>query len=311
MKKTILALSAGLVLGLASCNNDVSDSISTVSYSALNLVMPADGTSPYLTPSTYSYLFNMTQGKAAMTLDKLSFDNTSYSFSTDTVRYNSYTYNTGSGVGMLLELGNFKASLKNNPSVAVKNINCDLNGVFYYNMNFIPDYPSSTLNPYSSPMVIMQYDVPGLFSVKTIPFEAFYSGKTSVTQAGTAGFTDTQTMYRVRVNDDKKTADVLIYDLKLTEGTNNSIRAILLEKLPMVFDNGGYTMSASEIVPKVYGAESGSTSLKEDAKYTVNDFWLGTDNYTLTQVTLQFKIAGEYTVSTESMSYVVEKSVNQ
>lgn len=308
MKKLIYAFTAVVSLVSTSCSNDVSDSISTMAYPTLNLVTPADGSTPYITPSTYSFMFNISQGKAALTLNSMSFENTPYTFSTDTLRYNSYTYQTSSGVGMLLRIDGLSAYMNGDRNYPVKNINCDINGLFYWFNTSIPGYAAASWNAADPSMVIMQYDAQGLFSVQTMQPESFYYGETTVITNGVGEtYKGTTPVYRLKVNSDYKTADFIMYNAKFSDDTDQ-VRAIILEKIPFTFENGGYALKATNVVPKVYLGTNDGTTLEENPDYKIGNFLFATANKALTEVSLDYTIDGKYSVTVAQMSYVIEKN---
>lgn len=307
MKKLFFAFTAAIALIFTSCSNDVSDSISTAAYPTLNLVTPADGSTPYITPSTYSFYFNISQGKAALTLNRMSFENTPYTFATDTLRYSSYTYQTGSGVGMLIRMGSGLTGYMNGDrNYPVKNINCDITGLFYWFSSAVPGYPAASWNAGDPSMVIMQYDAQDLFSVQTMQPESFYYGETTVFANGAQSYKGNVPVYRLKVNSDYKTADFIIYNAKYSDDTDQ-VRAIILEKIPFTFKRGGFSLKASNVVPKVYLGTDENPDLAENPDYKIDSFLFDTTNREMTEVSLDYEMAGKYSVTVAQMSYVIEK----
>ena len=301
MKKLTLGLLSVLLLALGACNSDVDDTTQTVAYSTMNLVTPLDGGESFVSKGTYKFFLNMSKGKGCVSTANLMIDNKAHSFQTDTV-----AYGYAGGNGILIRLQNLKGYLDNDKTMPLTNDKFDITSYYYVPPLSIPGY-SQMPDPY--PYVIAQYTA-GNWQVATFQEDCSYIGKTTTSYIGqdgsTQAFENDKMLYRVLINTDKKTADIIIYNAKFASSDKApTIAAILLKDLKVTWGKGSYAIEGENVVPSVIEG----AGWQENPKFVFDSFKFFTLNKELTQADMSYKVAGMYDGQFVG-SYVVPESKN-
>lgn len=299
MKKLTLGLFSVLLLALGACNSEVDDTTQTVVYNTVNLVTPLDGGESYASKGKYMFYLNMSKGKGSVSTSSLMINNKACSFHTDTV-----TYGYGGGNGVLIRLQNLNGYLDNDKTMPLSKDKFDITSYYYVPTMMIPGYAQM---PQPYPYVIAQYTV-GNWQVSTFQEDCSYIGETKTSYAGQGGvaqsFSNKDMLYRVIINIDKKTADVIIYNAKFAAPAP-TISAILLKDLKVTWGKGSYTIEGKDIIPSVVEG----TGWQENQKFVFNNFKLFTTNPEMTDADMSFTVAGMYYGQFVG-SYVVSESKN-
>lgn len=296
MRKFTLGLFSVALLAMGACSSEVDDQTQTVSYPAVNLISPHDGGEPFASKGSYKFFLNLTQSKGTVSTASLMINNKAYTFQTDTV---SYGYVGGNG--MLIRLRNLKGNLDGNKEMPLLGANFDITSFFYVANISVPGYTQLPDNAY--PYVIGQYSA-GDWDVATFQEDASYYGETTTSYAGQEGalqsYKNESMLYRVMINLEKKTADIIIYNAKFAEPAP-TLQAILLKDLKVTWKRGAYTIEGENLIP---GVAEGS-SWTENPNYVFNKFTMNTINKEMTQAEMEYQVAGRFQGNFRG-SYVVE-----
>lgn len=296
MKKFTLGLFSAALLALGACSTEVEDQTQTVGYAAVNLITPLNGGEPFASKGSYRFFLNLTQAKGTVSTSSLMIDNKAYSFQTDTVSY-SYI----GGQGMVIRMQNLKGNLDGDKDMPLSGANFDITSYYYVANISVPGYSQLPENSY--PYVIGQYTA-GNWDVATFQEDASYYGVTTTSYAGEGGalqsYTNEEMLYRVIIDIDKKTADVIIYNAKFAEPAP-TLQAILLKDLNVTWNQGSYSITGEEVVPGV--AEGASWT--DNPNYVFNKFEMTTTNRKLTQADMEYQVAGRFN-GHFSGSYIID-----
>lgn len=286
MKKFFLGIAAVSMFAMTSCNTDVDDTTTTMSYATLNYVTPLDGQStPFITDAAYKYFFNLSQGKASVAMDGLSIDNIKYSFSTDTVPFMQEAYQVNNSFTIVNKISGVKGNVNRDATLPISDFNCDLTGLFYWPRNVIPGIDAPTILSNDGTMIIMQYNIGSEYSVKTVQPDAFFCGTTHTMVSGAQPFETSDMAYRVKFNKGFKTVDIIIYNAKFSDKAP-SLSAVVLKDLSVKFDSGTYSIEGANIVPFV--PDGGA--LTEYKDYPFERFSLIITDNALTQANISYKV---------------------
>ena len=295
MKKITVGLFSIALLAFGACSTDVDDQTQTVGYSTVNLVTPINGGESFASKGSYKFFLNLTQMKGTVSTSSLMIDNKAYSFQTDTV---SYSYMGGQG--MIITMNNLQGYLDGDREMPLSDANFDITSYYYVANIAVPDY-AQVPDPY--PYVIGQYTA-GNWSVATFQEDAAYYGVTTTSYTSQnetmQSYTNEDMLYRVMIDVDKKTADIIIYNAKFAEPAP-TLQAILLKDLKVTFGNGAYSIEGENIVPGV--AEG--TSWTENPNYVFDTFKMTTLNKELTQADMSYQVAGRFNGNFNG-SYIVK-----
>lgn len=296
MKKITLGLFSAALLAMGACSTEVEDQTQTVGYPAVNLISPLNGGESFATKGSYKFFLNLTQGKGTVSTTNLMIDNKAYSFQTDTVAY-GYV----GGNGMLIRMNNLKGYLDGNREMPLSGVNFDITSYYYSSNIQVPGFSQFPENAY--PYVIGQYSA-GNWDVATFQEDASYYGETTTSYPGEGGtvesFKNEDMLYRVIIDIDKKTAQVIIYNAKFAAPAP-TLQAILLKDLKVTWKHGSYSIEGENVVPEV--AEGGAWT--ENPKYVFNTFAMNTLNRSMTQAEMSYKVAGVFNGYFKG-SYVIE-----
>lgn len=274
----------------ASCGTDVEDTTGNITYSALNFVTPMNGEGdPFFVESNYAFYFNFSQAKTSVAVNGLKLNNVDYNFTTDTIAYNQYYVQTTQGVGMYNEIKGAKANVNKDKLLPLGAFNCEITGLFYWNTTVIPGFDSPKLQNGDGSMLVMQYNIGNEYTVRTVQPDEFFSGTTvtTINMGGTMSqFENKEAGYRVKLNKDYKTADVIIYNARFAEQMPK-LTAVVLRGLDVKFEDGNYYIEGKDIIPQV--PESGA--LTDYTNYPFNNFELTFTDHKLTCAYISYNVS--------------------
>ncbi len=288
MKKHLFWGIPAMALFLGACNSDPGKSVTQVTYPVYSLVTDRATASTQPVASAYNYTFNFTQENVKIAA-ALSYDGTTRTFTSNETTYTSDTYSGG----MVIKLGDIEAYWDNNTTRPIGNFRCELTSLINTYTTDVPGVPALTEDQKSTlsyPASLVSYSVGTDLLVSSFPIIAWYKGETTTsypTGNGDGSYSDKNMVYRVGIDVPKKTACVVIYEPRFAE-VMPSLPAIVLENLPVVFENGTYTIRVKDVVPKV--AEG--NGLTEYPNYIFNEFEfipMGMAN-----ALISYKVAGRF-----------------
>ena len=286
MKKLTLGFLSLAFLALGACSTDVADTTQSVRYTTVNLITPLDGGESFASEGAYTFDLNLTRFYGKISTTSLKIGTKDYSFTTDSVSTLNYTGNQGFYIRLL----NANGYLDNDRSMPVTNANFDITSLFYTPGSSVPGY--SEKQDYM-PYIIGQYTA-GDWKVATIQKDATYVGTTTTSYTDADGATQTYEnkgmYYRLILDIDKKTADIIIYDAKFAAPAPQ-ISGIRLKDLPVKFGDGVYTIDADDVIPGMVDGNDWT----ETPKYVFNSFSFSTTNKELTKASMDYIVAGVYT----------------
>lgn len=285
MKKLTLGFLSIALLSLGACSTDVEDTTQSVRYTTVNLISPLDGSEPFATEGAYTFDLNLTRLYGTVSTTNLKIDNKDYSFTTDTVSTLNYTGMQGFYIRFL----NVKGYLGGDRTMPLNNANFDITSLFYSPGITIPEYPEKQEN---MPYIIGQYTA-GDWYVVTLQKDATYVGKTKTTYPGQDGTEQTYEnegmYYRVIMDTDKKTADIIIYEPQFASSAPK-LKSIRLKGLPVKFGHGSFTIDAQDVIPQMVEG----TSWIDVPNFTFNSFSVSSTNKEMTKIKMDYTVAGAY-----------------
>lgn len=285
MKKLTLGFLSIALLSLGACSSDVADTTQSVRYTTVNLISPLDGSEPFATEGAYTFDLNLTRLYGTVSTTNLKIDNKDYSFTTDTVSTLNYT-----GMqGFYIRFSNVKGYLGGDRTMPLSDANFDITSLFYTPGRTVPGYPEKQEN---MPYVVGQYTA-GDWYVSTLQKDATYVGKTTTAYVDEAGaqqsFENEGMYYRIIMDTDKKTADVIIYDAKFASAAPQ-LTGILLKGLPVKFGRGSFTIDVQDVIPQVVDG----TAWTDLPRFTFNSFSVSSTNKDMTKIQMNYTVAGIY-----------------
>lgn len=286
MKKSLILGVALVGTLLASCDKDQSDSKMSFKIPTANLITSLDSGETYMNTSTYAFDLNLTKGLAVIGCDNLVVNNNSLSFTTD-----EKTFLTN---GYWIVVDNPTGTVTGNSTLQLKNSYFSANPYYNFNFTYVPGYVTQ---PTFERLVVSQYNLGDEYRVVTFNTDAFYMGETktvypSMDGSGTVNnYTSTEMTYRVVMNIQKQTADLIIYNAKFSASEREPVKvAIIAKDLTVKLNNGAYTIEGSNIIPEV--VEGGASTPYPN--FIFNSINFTTTNSTLTECSISYEVAGMY-----------------
>lgn len=314
MKKIIFGIAAFSMLTMNSCKDN--DGTSTMSYpvSTYNLVTPYTGdTDPIVNAATYKFNFDLMAQTVAVSTELALSTSGVTSFVTNNIGYTGGLYQLNEAVAEDVltpsgEIINIKANTAGttNTSLDVTDFQCLLT-VFPY----IPptvDGIEAVSCPYGYEYAVMSYNLGDRYQVRSFWPDVTFKGSTTTHYPyGTENktFTNKDVLYRVKMDLEKKTATVIMYNALLAEEMPKAISNIVLKNLPVVFSNQGYSINAENVVPEVY--EAGTAT--PNTRFVFNNFSLVVEG-DLTEAAISYKVANVYEGNFTG-SYIVKFSTTK
>lgn len=283
MKKIFLF--AVLGLAMTSCLDDDGEDVTNyVSYSTANLVIPANGEDPFVLPSVnYKCEFNYTQGNLVVSTENLQLNLQSVlSFKSDPVDY--FYGNYAEGQVWKFNIDKISSILNGayDTDYDINNLSCTLTTAYYAPQEMW----TQTSLPFGT-VAMLNYNIGNLYTVKTFPLKAYYSGTTTTHHPGEGGadvtFVNDAPLYGITIDAAKNKASVEFYNAKFAEAMPMSI-TFTLDNLDVKFTNRGYYITGENIVPVMAGTPM--------ERYTFDNFRLSCVDENLTKVNIEYNVAG-------------------
>ena len=299
MKNKIL-FGGVMMLFLTGCNTNDFESIQKFNSNALNIISSVENGATVVTTGTYTYDLNVGKQEGTVSTSNLIFNNATVSFTTEAMNYAS-----------------------SGPDAVFTNINATTSGVltlpltgnilttsrYYLPASFGISSPYNPAYGNTLPLVTVGvYNLGNSYVVKTFQPNTFWVGKTTTTYPF-MGVTETyeteDILYGLILKLDKEAndnkADILMYNAKFSNVPQEPIKAlIMLKDLPVSFDNGRISISATDVIPEI--AEG--TQSTPYPTYVFNTLTFNTTNEELSTATFNYQVAGMYN-GTFSGKYVI------
>lgn len=294
MKKVFFGLIALASMTLASCSTDTKDSTATQSYVVATLVTDnsAEGRPSFVAGATYTVYMNWSQWKGSVSTKNQPLKDEAGNINTLVCDTTTLIYNqAGSpeqGYGDILMLKNMKGEMNGDKSLSLApNAKFVATSLFYRYNGSIAGIESMQNNQAA---VLLNLHV-GDYQINSIPLDALYLGSTNTTtpMAGSAPYTNKDIGYRIKLNVKDKKAMFVIYQAQFAEQMPK-LEAIVLKDLPVVFQNGSYSITASDVVPQM--PEGGK--LIDNDKFTFENLKIRIGGELLNEATINFDIKGGF-----------------
>lgn len=228
-KKLFLSLMAAPLLFATSCGDD-KDTTATYTINCLNMVTTLNSEAPS-TVSSGSYMMdqNYTQGTIALSTTQLNLDGATVSFACQPTVPKYETPDSGLSNCFIFP----PATATTGSQMSVDNIKFVISDRIYWSFNMENPGIALTSN-YNS--FFSNYIVNNEYRVQTLPFEAWYGGKTIYTDASGTRNENEDVIFRIILNVQNKKGDVCIYNLKI--GDWEKERNIVLKNIPLEYGHG-------------------------------------------------------------------------
>lgn len=288
MKRHLFYAIPAVALLLGSCNSEPGDNTSQVTYPVYSLVTDRSSADTRAVASAYNFTFNFTQENVVFAA-ALNFNGSTRTFTSNETTFTSDTYSGG----MVIKLGDIQAYWDNDINKPIENFRCEISSMtntYDKEVLGVPALTEEQKVALNYPAVLVSYSAGNDYIVSSFPMVAWYKGETTTTfpsQDGTSDFSDNNMVYRVAIDVSKKTANVVIYEARFAE-VMPSLPAVVLENLPVSFENGTYTIKAENVVPKV--AEG--NGLTEYPNYIFNSFEFRRAG--MAQAAISYTVAGRF-----------------
>lgn len=297
MKKLFLGIAAVSMLAMTSCKEE--ESTNTVNYpvTTYNLVVDNEsGSAASVVASTYKFNYDLNSRKVTISTELAMSSLSSTSFITNSISYDGGVFTLYEKFSDLLNYSGEIINVKSDNAgstgsqLAIRNLDCQLT-TFVYVPESIQGIKDVSF-PYGYEYALMSYDLGDKYSVRTFWPDATFKGVTN-TQYPYKGenktFSNEDMLYRVMLDLEKKTATVVMYNAKFAQEMPNALSNIVLENLPVTIDAQGYSISATNIEPKVYGSGVATPY----PNFTFDKFEMSTVG-DLTETTISYTVAGTY-----------------
>lgn len=316
MKKSLFRnlLAGGMTMLAAgvmpSCQSGVEENYTTSPFPALNVVYPLNGGTPSVGWQTYS--LKMDYVAATETVNGgFIVDNNSYSLSTDPVKYKNYyedgiygVYASGFSGSINSSMGLSDAAFFMTGIPVPEGITYDpttkwIPRVKKDGSDILAYHPGAIYTPNltsSFPLLVGKYKAGTQYSVMTCFTDMSFFGTTTTSYPEgdnyPAGeFSNSQMIYRVLFDIKTMKADVVIYNAKFASMAP-PIDVIYLPNLDLKFENEGYTIEGTSVVPQIPEGDGSNEVLVPNTRYTFNAFKLSTKPGTvLSEVEISYQVA--------------------
>ena len=290
MKKMLLL--AGICLALVSCKNDENDipDNGIKSECKVSCLLTTKGENPqsfpvYNVPFVFKYEF--VNNTMTLSTDMLSLSlNNKLSFESEAVKFTGASYAEGKALKFEVPSINTKMNGVYDSSYNITNLECLLTDIY-----FCPDsWRNNNPRPLGD-MVIMECEIGDKYILRTFPLIAGYRG-TSATSFAMGGqeqsYMSDVTLYAVAIDSNKNTAEVGLYNAKFAEQMPQL--TMYLRGLSVEYTAEGYKISAPEegVIPLV------GNDLIPYPDYIFNNFELECEGEKLTEINVNFKVAGKF-----------------
>lgn len=290
MKKILFSLAVIATL-LTSCGTNSKDSYTTVNFGESNLIVDLDNaTEPaQVSSAVYSVTLNYSKNSIDMSTNDLVINNQKVAFETDTMAYRAATYVSQNGQSYF-NIGMFGKKENVGKGADITNLDAMFTpGVYFVSDLYVPEVTSVSGVP--GYRLIMGYNLNSRYRVRTFWNMCFYMGKSYV--SGDMIYNTEKTSYRVELNQEKKTARVVVYYPQFTDSDENVPQAIVMEDIPVKFTHDSYYLAADAPKTRVLGKKDNTIALVDSDKYKATDFRLDITSSDLTEAAISYKIDGK------------------
>lgn len=290
MKRFLTPL-ALVALIFSSCDNEVSDSYSTATFAEYNLITDLDNPNEpaQVSGAFYELKLNFTKSCIDVKTSDLILNNQKFSFTTDTMAYNSAYLVLENG--SYIQMGYFSKQGEVGKDSDVSDLSAYFTqGVYNVSDLYIPGVESTASG--LGMRLVMNYDLNNKYHVQTFWPLCYYMGQTNV--FGTETISTYKTAYRVELDFTKKTSRVVIYYPEYSKDNTDTPKAIVLEEVPIILGPKSYTLYAEAPTTKILGLnDKGVQALISSDKYQVENFALELTDTELTDALITYKIDGK------------------
>lgn len=295
--KVFAALAAPVLMSATFVSCDLNDGEMTDSFTVrtANLVTSeTPGTAPVVKISDYSYNLDINSGKVTIATEIPVSSSSTVSFTLNQVSYKSGLVQVGSSYYEVFTMQSANPGITT-AGQQISNFKGELTSLVYYppTVSGLPGFsvPGGAGRGLAS---LTQYTLGENLRVRTFLPDAVFCGATRTEYPGQNGTTlnyETEGIkYRVRMDLTENKATVIIYDAKFTDVEKEPVKSnIVLEDLALQFTTAGYSISGSNIIPKIY---EGGTATPNPA-YVFDSFSLSCVG-DLTKATCEYEVAGIY-----------------
>lgn len=291
MKRFLLPVAAAAVI-LSSCDTNTKDSYSTMNFNEYNLISDLVDTSQpaQVSSSAYGLKLNWSRNCVDMTAQDIVINNQKVSFETDTMAL-KVGYLVAESSQQYFQIGMFDKKSNVGKGAVVTNLDAMFTpAVYNINNLYVPEVETTSGNV--GYRMIMGYDLNERYHVQTFWPVCYYVGKSFVSGSETYG--TEKTAYRVELNFEKNTARVVIYYPEFSSADKDVPQAIVLEDVPIKFDNKYYYLEADAPKTRVLGKKDNVIALVESDQYKATNFSLTMADPDLTQGVITYRIDGKY-----------------
>ena len=270
MKKVIFPLAA-MAFALASCNTETKDSYQTLNYPEYNLIVDKQDPSQMAQASfeKYEVKNNISKQVVDIKASDIIINNQKYSFETDTMGLRTTSFKVD---GINGDVYNVYFSKYGNAGIG-SNVR-DLKGTFVYGFAAMSD----TLNPvYNVPIVQrldLSYTLNDRYSVQTFWPTTLFRGQTMSSTAGES-HTSKGSDYVVKIDFEKKTATVFVYNAELTANQDKSFpKVIRFSGIPVVFTHDDFSLQSPAPLTTILGKKDNRVTLVDSVGFAAGHFTL-------------------------------------
>ncbi len=286
MKKLLLPLAVVALLA-TSCNTDVKDSHTSVTYAEYNLIEDLNNPSQPATASEGSYklTYNISRNVIDINAPEIIINNQKSSFQTDTMGIKPKVF------GDKLSYMGFSSSRNVGQGATVTNLQGYLPTCYVpLNSNILS---SSYKFEYSYEQRLqLEYDLNGNYHVTTFWPQACFVGSTYVTNDATS-YSTNDTGFVLNLDFSKKIARVYMLGVKLAaEDIENAPKVIVLDEVPVTMSHNGFYLDYASPKTTIPGVKDNQATLVETDEYKVTDFSLHLSQ-DLTEASINFKVLGK------------------
>lgn len=291
--KWMLLLAAPAIFPSCNSDDDNNDYTSRTTFTVYNHVAPLNGGgNAKVSKGNYTLSMNIGPQTLEMMSNDLSFDGKEYVLGTQTVAYKTQGF-TNTQNGGYSEIYSFNSG-DNNIAMpgtgSVTGLKAIVSPFMYFNKNVaLSDYPTITT---SSFRLAMNYTYDNALRVKTFYPDSFFGGKTKTTytMGGQAGeYTTEKPMYRLYMDINKGTADVIIYSVQFADKMPE-LTALVVKGLRLTFTADGYVAEGKDIVPDQI--ENGSRT--PNPRYVFKDIKVTNNSSNLVSANIEFNVADSF-----------------
>lgn len=298
MKKTVIA--AALITApflLSSCSNlDEPGGGQTqevkIACSVINHLTPFDSSKEIvMTKGDYNVLLNAPKRTASVSTSNLKFGNSDHTFGTKDMAMTATGYTVGYSYGEIYAFRGTDGNMASSGNAEITDLSAKVTPFGYFSKVYVPGYPQYSAMPLR---LVMSYRYDSEYTVRTIPADSFYSGKTTSTypvQGGAVESYETETpLYRLVLNTEKMTADVIIYDAQFAPQMPK-MTAMVVKGLTLTATRDGFTAKGESIIPET--VEGGMVT--PFPSFPFNTIEVRSTGGDLTQATIDYSVGGRFT----------------